>query len=84
MLFTVSKSYTIVAPPTPAEYRGRPQEYVMPISVTRGRLPTIFIGLWVLTGGAPRAQEVASSRDPSPHSALRRGRGERAGRADSS
>jgi hypothetical protein len=69
MLFTVPKSFTIVGQPTPPQYRGRPQEYVMPISVTRGRLPTIFIGVWVLTGSAARAQEVASSRDPSPHSA---------------
>ena len=41
----------------------------MPISVSRGCLPTIFIGAWILTGGAARAQEVAISRDPSPHSA---------------
>jgi len=41
----------------------------MPISVSRGCLPTVFIGAWILTGGAARAQEVAIARDPSPHSA---------------
>ncbi len=41
----------------------------MPSSITRGCLPTIFIGVWILTGGGARAQEVAISRDPSPHGA---------------
>jgi non-heme chloroperoxidase len=41
----------------------------MRISVDRGRVATIFIGVWILTAGAARAQEVATSHDPSPHSA---------------
>ena len=69
MLFTFRGAIPWSDRQGPRGIAGVPRSIVMPISVTRGRLPTIFIGVWVLTGSAGRAQVVASTRDPSPHSA---------------